>query len=239
MMEEEEEIPLLTSGSGFKIVHQVWAAGESEDEAHDASADISLVRASSIKSTLSHVPEFECSEPLSQILSQESEPGEGRKKITRIEAYRLLQEAKSATDAAQSALELICGDDFNEASGEDLEIRDNLVSRVRKNLGKLDRDTKKRGRGLCKVRDPDKTFLSTSTCADFGLISSKSEGVEGSKNEKAIQTDDISKACNGTQTEGSQHRPFRKPFAELKVSHRNQSLTEMSIPCLGCCNSEV
>ena len=53
MMEEEEEIPLLTvnllenelAGSGFKIVHQVWAAGESEDEAHDASADISLVRA--------------------------------------------------------------------------------------------------------------------------------------------------------------------------------------------------
>ena len=182
------------------------------------------------------MPEFECSEPLSQILSQESEPGEGRKKITRIEAYRLLKEAKSATDAAQSALELICGDDFNEASGEDLDSRDKLVSRVRINLGKLDRETKKRGR---TVRDPNKTFLSTSTCADFGLISSKSEGVEGSRNEKATQTDDISKACNGTQTEGSQHRPFRKPFAELKVSHRNQSLTEMSIPCLGCCNSEV
>ena len=61
------------------------------------------------------------------------------------------------------------------------------MSRVRINLGKLDRDTKKRSH---HVRDPDKTFLSTSTCADFGLISSKSEGVEGSRNEKATQTDD-------------------------------------------------
>ena len=62
----EEEV----FGGGFKVVHQVWATGQSEDEDNDFGADLSLVRVSSIKSPLSQVPEFECSESLLVRFSQ-------------------------------------------------------------------------------------------------------------------------------------------------------------------------
>ena len=79
-------------------------------------------------------------------------------RVSRVEAYQLLKEATTAAEAAQRALEHICGEDFNDASGEDLEARDKLVKKVQRNLLKLQKETQNRAR---HVKDPNKTFLST------------------------------------------------------------------------------
>ena len=131
-MEEFEDVPLLTRdvvedeifSRNFKVVHQVWA--NDENDVSDLEDDSNPPRASSVKSALSQAPELEFSQPLSQI----SEPSEERKKLSRVEAYQLLKEATTAAEAAQRALEHICGEDFNDASGEDLEARDKLVKKV-------------------------------------------------------------------------------------------------------------
>ena len=140
MEEESDEVPLLRRDDvegTFKVLHQVWACDQNEDQESDFEEDTYVPRASSVKSTLSQAPEMECSESLSQILSQVSEPSEERRKLTRVEAYTLLREATNAADAAQRALEHICGEDFKDATGEELEARDNLVRKVQRNLLKL------------------------------------------------------------------------------------------------------
>ena len=229
-MEESDEVPLLTRdvvedelfSGNFKVFHQVWASDQNEEEDSDFEED-NFPRASSVRSGLSQAPDLECSE--SQILSQGSQPSEERKKLSRIEAFHLLKEASTATEAAQRALEYICGENFKDASGEELEARDNLLENVRKKLSKLQQETKKRCR---HVKDPNKTFLSTSTCEDFGVQIGKSEataengerGMESSlRQERGIQTDSCMVESKEVQTEpGSKWQSFRKPFDQLKVT---------------------
>ena len=215
-MEEFEDVPLLTRdvvedeifSRNFKVVHQVWA--NDENDVSDLEDDSNPPRASSVKSALSQAPELEFSQPLSQI----SEPSEERKKLSRVEAYQLLKEATTAAEAAQRALEHICGENFNDASGEDLEARDKLVKKVQRNLLKLQKETQKRGR---HVKDPNKTFLSASACEESGFqFVEKGE----KKNEKGTQTDSCEVESKEVQTENdpkSKSRPFRKAFDQLKV----------------------
>ena len=139
-MEESDEVPLLTRdvnedelfSGNFKVLHQVWASDQNEDQGSDFEEEANIARASSVKSALSQAPEFDCSESLSQILSQVSEASEERQKLSRVEAYHLLKEASTAAVAAQRALEHIFGEDFNDASGEELEARDNLLKNIDK-----------------------------------------------------------------------------------------------------------
>ena len=78
------------------------------------------------------------------------------------------------------------------------------------------------------MKDPNKTFLSTSTCEDFGVQIGKSEataengerGMESSlRQERGIQTDSCMVESKEVQTEpGSKWQSFRKPFDQLKVT---------------------
>ena len=227
-MEESDEVPLLTRdvvedelfSGNFKVFHQVWASDQNEEQDSDFEED-NFPRASSVKSGLSQAPDMECSQ--SQILSQGSEPRDERKKLSREEAYQLLKEATTAADAAQRALEHICGEDFKDATGEELEARDNLVTKVQKRLTKLQQETRRRS---WHVKDPNKTFLSTSACEDFGVKIVKSEATAAEpekrerRNEKGTQTESCPVESKEVQTENeskSRCRPFRKPFDQLKV----------------------
>ena len=60
--------------------------------------------------------------------------------MSRVEAHNLLKEATTAADAAQRALEYIYGENFNDATGEELEARDKLLKQVQRNLLKLQKD---------------------------------------------------------------------------------------------------
>ena len=147
-MEESDEVPLLTRdvveeelfSGNLKVLHQVWACDQNEDQESYFEEEANIPRASSVRSALSQAPELDCSESLSQILSQVSEPSEERKTLSRVEAYNLLKEATTAADAAQRALEHIYGEDFNDATGEELEARDKLLRQVQRNLLKLQKD---------------------------------------------------------------------------------------------------
>ena len=218
-MEESDAIPLLTRDGTFKVIHQVWAWNQSDSE-----EETNIPRCSSVQSALSQAPEMDCSESLSQISSQVSEPSEERKKLTRVEAYHLLREATNAAEAAQRALEHIYGEDFNDATGEELEARDNLVKQVQRNLLKLQKETQRRSR---HVKDPNKTFLSTSACEDFGVQIGRSEATAAEpKNEKGIQTESCTVESKAIQTENESKsktkcQPFRKSFDQLKVIRLN------------------
>ena len=231
-MEESDNVPLLTRdvvedevfSGNFKVFHQVWASDQNEEQ-DSLFEDDNFPRASSVKSGLSQAPEMECCE--SQILSQVSEPGDERKKLSREEAYQLLKEATTAADAAQRALEHICGEDFKDATGEELEARDNLVTKVQKRLTKLQQETRRRS---WHVKDPNKTFLSTSACEDFGVRIGKREATAAEpengemQNEKGIQTESCTVESKAIQTENeskSKCRPFRKSFDQLKVIRLN------------------
>ena len=76
------------------------------------------------------------------------------------------------------------------------------------------------------MKDPDKTFLSTSACEDFGLQFGKSETTAAAEheNEKGTQTESCTVESKEVQTENeskSKCRPFRKAFDQLKVIRLN------------------
>ena len=158
---ELDDVPLLTvdpaedqqgqSAPVFKCLHSVWYDEDKEQQNSDSEQDDKdeILRASSLKSTLSQQPDLEFSQPLSQILeqsqplSQNLEPQQLRQKVSRIEAMELLRQASSSTEAAQKALENITGEEFVDASGEELLARDALIDKIRKRLNRLQQETKR------------------------------------------------------------------------------------------------
>ena len=249
-------MPLLTvdpddgqSAPVFKCLHSVWYDEDKEQEKSDIEEDDEneMMRASSLKSTLSQQPDLEFSQPLSQILeqgqplSQNLEPQQQRQKVSRKEAMELLRQASSSTEAAQKALEKITGEEFVDASGEELLARDALIDKIRKRLNHLQLETRRKNR---RVQRPEDTFLSTSGCEEVVMLrKNKDDGgtervlssVELKKgedekrsensNQKATQTE-VSVQSRGVQTDAeieskSKCRPFRKAFDQLKVIRLN------------------
>ena len=123
-MEESDEVPLLIRdvveeelfSGNLNVLHQVWACDQNEDQ------KVILKRKPTFQGLV--VPELNCSESLSQIFSQVSEPSEERKTLSRVEAHNLLKEVTTAAYAAQKALEHIYGENFNDATREELEARE-------------------------------------------------------------------------------------------------------------------
>ena len=76
------------------------------------------------------------------------------------------------------------------------------------------------------MKDPNKTFLSTSACEDFGVQFGKSEAHvdDEPENEKGTQTESSTVESKEVQTENeskSKCQPFRKSFDQLKVIRLN------------------
>ena len=227
MSMEAEDVPLLTlaaTEAGFpypQYLHGVWYNDDCEaQEESNSEQEVcdQIQRASSLRSDLSQEPPLEQSQPLSQIL----EPCEERKKVSQKEAIDLLKQASCAAEAAQLALEKVSGEEFLDATGDELQARDNCLDRIRKRLNKLEAETRKR---KWQVKNPDKTFLSSSACEDL-LELKKSKGddeKEEVKDEKGTQTE-LFVESRGVQTDGGgigpSSRPFRKPFDELMVQWR-------------------
>ena len=217
-------VPLLTlatTETGFEYpqyLHRVWESDDqTQQENNSEQGDCSQIqRASSLRSNLSQEPPLEPSQPLSQIL----EPTEERQKLSRQEAIDLLQQASSSAEAAQLAQEKVSGEEFLDATGDELLAIDNFLDRTRKRLNKLEAETKKRKWNL---RNPDKTFLSSSACEDL-LELKKCKGDDDKEEvecEKGTQTD-LFVESRGVQTDGGGigpgSRPFRKPFDQLLVT---------------------
>ena len=229
---ELNDVPLLTvdpadgqSAPVFKCLHSVWYDEDKEQEKSDIEQDDEneILRASSLKSTLSQQPDLEFSQPLSQILeqsqplSQNLEPQQQRQKVSRKEAMELLRQASCSTEAAQKALEKITGEEFVDASGEELLARDALIDKIRKRLNHLQQETRRKNR---RVPRPDETFLSTSGCEEVVMLKkSKDDGgtekVLSSMEEKATKSQEKSEAEGGANPSS---RPYKKPFDQLKAT---------------------
>ena len=209
---EDDDVPLLdldpiTEDFQYpQFLHGIWI-----NDAEEQSADGDLQRASSWKSNFGQEPSFQFSQPLSQIL----DPVEERQKVSRQEAFDLLRQVSSSTEAAQRAFEKVTGDEFLDASGEELQARDDLIEKIRKRLSNLMAETKKRNR---KVKNPDQTFLSSSACEElFQLKRGNNGDVDEGENESVIRSE-----SRGVQTDGGglgpNLGPFKKPFDQLKVT---------------------
>ena len=224
MTMDADNVPLLTlatTETGFEYpqyLHGVWQNDDqTQQENNSEQGDCSQIqRASSLRSNFSQEPPLELSQPFSQILEQTEE----RQKLSRREAIDLLKQASSSAEAAQLALEKVTGEEFLDATGDELLARDTFIDKIRKRLNKLEAETRKR---KWQVRNPDETFLSSSACEDLiELKKCKSdddkEEVEG---EKGTQTD-LFVQSRGVQTDGGgigpSSRPFRKPFDQLLVT---------------------
>ena len=127
---------------GFSCIYSVW---EDYDE---HTSNVSLPRASSVRSTLSQQPEFQFDENLSQIpapdeggqfSSQTSEQGEDRSrgKVSRLEAVQMMKKADGLAEAAMVAVQQVIGDDLQDLSGEDLQVVEGLLEKIMKRMQKL------------------------------------------------------------------------------------------------------
>ena len=208
---ETDDAPLLTLDPISEDVqypqflHGIWI----NDPQQQSNSEVEVVdesqRASSLKSNFSQEPPFQLSQPLSQIL----DPIEERQKVSRQEAFDLLRQVSSSAEAAQRALEKVTGDEFLDASGEELLARDDLLDKIRKRLNKLMVETKRRNR---QVKNPDQTFLSSSACEEIIQLKRCKGDVE-EENEEVIHSE-----SKGVQTDGGGLGPFKKPFDQLKVT---------------------
>lgn len=225
-MESDDDAPLLTRAVGiggglqageFHLLHARWATNddrsdcELSDEENQVEQEIR--KASSVKSSLSQEPPLQCSQSLSDILA----PVPERLKISRADALNLMREAASAAEAAQKALEKVSGEDFNDASQEELSTRDSLIEKIQRRLTRLREEYRKK---KWKLIDPDATFLSTSTYDEIGqLKKGGDEQRSEDPNQKSTQTE-LSVQSRGVQTEAGKtetpRRPFRKSFDQLK-----------------------
>ena len=241
-MESDDDAPLLTraSESGdalqpgeFNSLLARWATNDSDSEQNGGEGDQvepmwNNRRASSVKSGVSQEPPLQCSDSLSQVLepslelseslSQGSELVEERQKLSRADALNLLREASSAAEAAQKALEKVSGEDFRDASQEELSVRDVLISKIKRKLNRLQEEAKKRKWNLANMDD---TFLSTSTYDEIGQLKrGRDEKVLENPNEKATQTESLVMLSRGVQTGVGQtenpQKTFKKSFDQLK-----------------------
>ena len=203
----------------FNLLHANWVTNDDEGDCEKSSEwdegeeESSYRRASSVKSSLSQEPELQCSQSLSQVLGPSEEK---REKLSRGEALNLLRDASSAAEAAQRALEKVSGEDFLDASQEELSVRDDLLNKIKRKLNRLQQEAKKQ---KWKLRNLDDTFLSRSTYDEFGQLKKDRDEVPlDDPNQKS--TPDISVQSRGVQTEAetseTPRRPFRKPFDQLK-----------------------
>ena len=195
-----------------QFLHGIWVNDAKEKSYSEIEVVDELQRASSFKSNLSQEPQFEPSQPLSQIF----EPAQERQKVTRREAFDLLKQVSSAAEAAQKALEKVTGDEFVDASGDELQARDNILEKIRKRLSQLQTETKKRKRQL---KNPDKTFLSSSACEEVMQLK-KCRGDDKTSDEESEEV--AQTETKGVQTDGGGLGPkmgaFQKPFDQLKVT---------------------
>ena len=131
---ETDDVPLLTLGpiaedfQYAQFLHGIWMNDAQQQSYSEVEGVDELQRASSLKSNFSQEPSLQLSQPLSQIL----DPVEERQKVSRQEAFDLLRQVSSSAEAAQRALEKVTGDEFLDASGEELEARDDLLEKIRK-----------------------------------------------------------------------------------------------------------
>ena len=228
--DDNDDVPLLSrafdGGDGlrageFQLLLAKWATNDDQSDCEkscewsEVEEESSFRRASSVKSSLSQEPELQCSQSLSQILGPSEEK---RERLSRAEALNMLRVASSATEAAQKALEKVSGEDFRDASQEELSVRDNLINKIKRKLNRLQQEAKKRNWNL---RNLDDTFLSTSTYEEIGhLKKGKDEEVSDNANQKSTQTEEIHVQSRGVQTEAGKslppRRPYRKSFDQLK-----------------------
>ena len=219
---ETDDIPLLTlsevesgeglEAGGFRYLHGIWVGDYEVAEQNCDSTPIfddQMQRASSLKSNLSQEPVFESSQPLSQIL----EPIQERVKLSRKEAFDLIKQASSLTEAAQTALEKVTGYEFLDASDDEISTRDCFIENLRKKLDHLQSETKKR---KWKVKNPNQTFLSSSACEEIcELKKCESDDEIGGEGEKIAQQT----VTRGMQTDsGGGLGPYKKPFDQLKAT---------------------
>ena len=154
--DDNDDAPLLSrafdGGDGlrageFQLLHAKWATNDDQSDCEkscewsEVEEESSFRRASSVKSSLSQEPELQCSQSLSQILGPSEEK---RERLSRAEALNMLRAASSATEAAQKALEKVSGEDFRDASQEELSVRDNLINKIKRKLNRLQQEAKKR-----------------------------------------------------------------------------------------------
>ena len=231
---ETDDVPLLTSpqetpetevekglpAGEFQYpayLHGVWHDDDdSQKNDSEPMFDEQIQRASSLKSNISQEPPFQSSQSLSQI----SEPAEERVRVSRKEAFDLLRQASSLTEAAERALAKVTGDEFLDASGDELLARDEVIEKIRKRLSNLQSETKKQ---KWRVKNPDQTFLSTSAveeviqpnkCNNFDENNEK-EGERGTQTEVLSVSKGVQTAEGGL---GPKLGAFRKPFDQLKVT---------------------
>ena len=165
---------------GFRCIYSVW---EDYDE---HTSNVSLPRASSVRSTLSQQPEFQFDENLSQIpapdeggqySSQTSEQGEDRcrGKVSRLEAVQMMKQAAGLAEAAMVAVQQVIGDDLQDLSGEDLQLVEGLLEKIRKRMQKLRQETKKYAHSVIdqKMKNPNSTFLSLSGYDELQILQNK------------------------------------------------------------------
>ena len=220
---EADDVPLLTlapSEPGFEYPHYLHGVWHNDDqqESNSEQGDCNHIqRASSLRSNLSQEPTLEPSQPLSQIL----EPAQDRQKLSRKEAFDLLKKASSSAEAAQLALEQVSGEEFLDATGDELLARDNFLAKIRKRLNKLEAETRKR---KWKLKNPDETFLSSSACEDLLELKKGNDDDDRKEveDEKGTQTE-LCVESRGMQTDGGDigpptSSPFRKPFDQLLVT---------------------
>ena len=211
---------------GFRCIYSVW---EDYDE---HVSDVSLPRASSVKSTLSQLPEIQFDENLSQIpapdesghhSSQTSLQGEegSRGKVSRLEAVRMMKNAAGLAEAAMNAVQQVIGDDLQDLSGEDLQLVEGLLEKIRKRMQKLRQETKKYAHSVIdqKMKNPNSTFLSLSGYDELQILQNKMKNTD---------EEGDGQICNdkGTQTEGPKQlskavqsgdvMAYVKPFDQLK-----------------------
>ena len=233
--DNDDDAPLLSRVLGglrageFQLIFANWATNndqsdcENSHEWSEVEDEYSFRRASSVKSSLSQEPELQCSQPLSQILGPSEEK---RERLSKREALNMLKVASSAAEAAQKALEKVSGEDFRDASQEELSVRDDLIMKIKRKLNRLQQEARKH---KWKLRNLDDTFLSTSMYDEIGLLKRGGDEEERSEkpNEKATQTE-LSVQSRGIQTEAGETerscRRFKKPFDQLKdVGVKSQS----------------
>ena len=156
---------------GFDCIYSVW-----EDYDEHAS-NVSLPRASSVRSTLSQQPEFQFDENLSQIpaldeggqySSQPSQHGEdgSRGKVSRLEAVQMMRKAAGLAEAAMVAVQQVIGDDLQDLSGEDLQLVEGLLEKIRKRMQKLRQETKKYAHAVIdqKMKNQDTSESESWSC---------------------------------------------------------------------------
>ena len=210
---------------GFDCIYSVW-----EDYDEHAS-NVSLPRASSVRSTLSQQPEFQFDENLSQIpaldeggqySSQPSQHGEdgSRGKVSRLEAVQMMRKAAGLAEAAMVAVQQVIGDDLQDLSGEDMQLVEGLLEKIRKRMQKLRQETKKYAHAVIdqKMKNPDSTFLSLSGYDELQILQNKMKNTEEESggqicNDKGTQTEEPKLLSKGVQS-GSV-MAYAKPFDQL------------------------